>query len=288
MSEAAAQPEPQSGAAESIAPLAIDGFDIDEASGCLTAIHAGEHTWPVSSWGAEFGDWKGTFAQHLVARGGSLGCATHDWQVDRVTQNAVSCAGRIELPSGVYRYEGSDRLVKGMITRDYALAAEDEPAALGDFVARCAFDGATWPDGEIAGQRVRYEAKNLLRQHPVSEAALGQNRFKLRSEIIEVDVPDGMDTTTYLRDDGRYGWVIHHRLITSEPASTEFVLRFRRKTWSSHRHRLIGLRPVRRLLWRWAERNWNLRIPTTQICGNLLLHPGQPCRLKVRLSILPR
>lgn len=249
-----------------MAPLV--SLQADPASGVVKRLCCDGAELELSGGGAEFGDWYGFFSQDRL--GGT------NVQVERseVTVEPTRSRGSfdVRLPSGLYRLCFTDWLQEGELRRDYQLESLGR-GALGDFVLRTAVRRADFPSAEINdGVRRPHRGQNRMRQFKTKQATLERSEARLRCILTDVEAPARLGVYTYIRDAKTQEWIMHHRLLTENGASDEYVLRVRYRAFSSRN--AAWVKPLRHVLWRAAERNPWIR-PTVQVGGNIATAPGE-------------
>jgi len=259
-------------------PVPIVALDVDPHNGVIRRLLCPDREVPLSGGGCEFGQWYGFFSQD------KLGGLNVDVTRVELEHDASHAAGVLEasLPYGRYRLTFTDRLAAGELDRAYTIESL-EHGRLSDLVIRCCADPRTFPSASIDGRSYTHRRKNRFLQFPVRQAALQSDDLQIEFELTEVVAPPVLGVYTYVRDAMKEGWVVHHRLLTRNGASEEYVLRVRRATFSSqHAFWVHGLRHV---LWRAAERHPWIR-PTLQVGGNVFLARGARWSMRARLRLV--
>ncbi len=246
----------------------INRIDVDPRTGCVVRFLHDDGDFDVASWGCEFGNWFGFFSQ---ARMGGTAVDILRKEV-MPTAECVETRFEVRLPGGHYCFEGRDYLDQGEIRRRYVLRAIEE-STLGDFVIRAALCGGRWSEGRIAGKRLMHSSKNRMYQYATSEASVCGGRWSLGFQTLDTIYPATLDNLLYLRDEPPGLWILHHRLLTRNGACDEYVLRIRRRIWSSRANPIVGNPVLRKMLWRFAERV-PLPIPTVLAGGNIVMKAG--------------
>lgn len=256
--------------------IPILSWSVDNNTGLVTRLDASEVSVSVASWGCEFGDWHGYFAQHGAGR------VSAEVSDARVSASEKQCHAEFEvrLQSGRFLVQCVDEICEGEIHRDYRLRALGR-AKIGDFVVRHAC-GLPFEKAVIKGFTLDHKRRNVWHQHATSQAAVWSRALTLRSWTVKSEAPEGFDAVSYVRDEPPNVWVVHHRLLANWWRSERFVLRVARNTYEWPRS-VRSLLPAA-ALWRLGERQkW--RSPTLQVQGLIALHDNESMRICTRMAL---
>ena len=170
----------------------------------------------------------------------------------------------VRMREGLVRMELSERLETPYELRRVCTVTCLEETTLMDFVLRFRFVAVEFPQGYIAGEVLPFVGSCVYHQYPVETAAVGNDRYSIRVEVIEKVVPDCMKAYVYLRD-GEDAWVLHVRML---PATWDKEVIKLCSRWFGTRPLpqwlsvpLLRIRQVRETLWyRGEKRPWKNRL----------------------------
>lgn len=253
----------------------IKSWSICNEKGLVTRLITNSGAITISSWGCEFGDWVGTFAQHAM---GGLNSSIVERHID-ATENSISCRFDIALPTGYISSTSEDFLLDGVIHRTYSLRSLGE-SLIGDFVVRHAVPSAEWQKVQIGRHWCTHHNRNRMVQLPEDRIECVSQDIKLISEVIGITKHPAFERVSYARDEIPGRWICHHRLLASKQGSDAFVVRIRNWTTISNSVRFYRL--LRYPLWRLAERHSWVR-PTIQICGLVRMQPDEKLLIHTRI-----
>lgn len=173
----------------------------------------------------------------------------------------------IRLREGLVRLELIEHLAGPHKFRRTCTLTCMEDTTLMDFVLRYRFLAAEFPRGYIAGRMLPFAGSCVYHQYPVAAAAVGNDRYSIRVEVVGETVPSCMKGHVYLRD-GEDAWVLHVRMLPT--VWNEEVIKLCSK-W-------FGTRPLPR----WMSTSL-LRMPRVK---KALWYRGERCPWRNRIACI--
>lgn len=162
----------------------------------------------IRPWGVEFAD-SSTFYSLEDGFGYRYDLLEHHESNSPLSHDVSQL---IRMHEGLVRLELTETLSGAHEYRRTCTLTCIEDSTLMDFVLRYRFVAAKFPCGYIAGHILPFAGSCVYHQYPVDTAAVGNDAYSIRIEVIGKTVPISMKGHVYLRD-GEDAWVLHVRML---------------------------------------------------------------------------
>jgi hypothetical protein len=189
-------------------------------SGPTLRLVAGEVTVGLD---CELGDWRHFFSSERL---GGLDVTVRDWSA-RVSDARAVRSGRVHYGGGALDLTLEDELARsagegGVVLRRRYRARALDAMEIGDFVLRLTAGADRFARAAVGGVEYDHTGTNLYRSRPVPQARLGPGARlpglpRLMSRSTGHEGPPGLEPVTYVRDEPGGLWILHHRLLVSNP-----------------------------------------------------------------------